>query len=1027
MKPFGGATSWTGILTRGILFLTLVVQALFGQYFGRNKVQYEAFRFHQFDTEHFRVFFYPEEKQAAFDAGRMAERWYHRYSRLFRHKFNVLKPIIFYADHADFQQTNAISGLIGEGTGGVTEALKNRVVLPFTGYYHENDHVLGHELVHAFQYDMAQAGGVQGLFALNQLPLWMIEGLAEYLSVGRNDAHTAMWMRDALLYDHLPTLEQLSRDPRFFPYRYGQAVWAYVGGRYGDSTVVQLYRAATKGGLRLAIREVLGIGMDTLSSDWKAAVHKLYTPLLEGRSQPEDVGRVLLSKKSGAGEINLAPAVSRDGRYVAFISQKDLFSFDYFMADAHTGKILRKIGDASRDPHFDELSFISTSGTWSPDARQFAFVVFSHGDNLLVITDVESGRILKKKNFKQVGAITQPAWSPDGRYIAFSGMSGGLSDLYLYDLKADSLIALTGDRYAEMEPTWSPDGQKLAFVTDRGPLTDFDLLSSGPPQIAIMDLNTRQMELLTLFPRGKHINPQFSPDGQALYFISDQDGFSDIYRYRFEDGKLERLTRLATGVSGITGLSPALSVDPSSGRLFFSVYRDGHYNIHVLEPDQLLGEPVTNVYAEPGPAALLPPYPVYVPSAVSRYLVNTRDGLPEQKTFPVEPYRASLSLDHIGQPTIGISVNRFGTSLGGGVSMFFSDMLGNRVLGVALQANGTLKDIGGQAFYLNRRHQFNWGVVGAHIPYLIIQNAISAVNVNLGGQVFPGLLIQELRQRVFLDELGLILQYPTSTTRRFELNTSFTHISYDNELESIVTVGGQIVDRQKTGLPSPPSLNLLDLSAAYVGDNAIFGFTSPIKGSRFRFEAGPTVGDLNFVTVLADYRKYWFFNPFTVAWRGLHYGRYPGDEDSGRLNPLFLGYENFIRGYSLGSFESQECTPTADGSCPEIDRLVGSKIAVTNLELRIPLFGTESFGLINFPFFPTELALFTDAGVAWTDADKPTIKFVRRSTERIPVVSSGASLRVNMFGYLVFETYLAYPYQRPDKGWHFGFQILPGW
>ena len=95
----------------------------------------------------------------------MGERWYERYARAFQHEFEARKPVVLYADHPDFQQTNTLSGFIGEGTGGVTESLKNRVIMPLTGSYFDTDHVLGHELVHAFQYNIAQTrrgGGLQG-------------------------------------------------------------------------------------------------------------------------------------------------------------------------------------------------------------------------------------------------------------------------------------------------------------------------------------------------------------------------------------------------------------------------------------------------------------------------------------------------------------------------------------------------------------------------------------------------------------------------------------------------------------------------------------------------------------------------------------------------------------------------------------------------------------------------------------------------------------------------------------------------
>ena len=68
-----------------------------------------------------------------------------------------------------------------------------------------------------------------------------------------------------------------------------------------------------------------------------------------------------------------------------------------------------------------------------------------------------------------------------------------------------------------------------------------------------------------------------------------------------------------------------------------------------------------------------------------------------------------------------------------------------------------------------------------------------------------------------------------------------------------------------------------------------------------------------------------------------------------------------------------------------------------------------------------------DAGLAWSHGDDPQLAFVRNSTGRVPVVSTGVSARVNVFGYFVGEAYFAYPFQRQEKGWHFGFQLAPGW
>src|SRR4030043_53172 len=74
------------------------------------------------------------------------------YPGVLNYELQSRQPLILYASHPHFEQTNAIPEEIGEATGGVTEALKRRVVLPLAGPLGETDHVLGHEIVHAFQF-----------------------------------------------------------------------------------------------------------------------------------------------------------------------------------------------------------------------------------------------------------------------------------------------------------------------------------------------------------------------------------------------------------------------------------------------------------------------------------------------------------------------------------------------------------------------------------------------------------------------------------------------------------------------------------------------------------------------------------------------------------------------------------------------------------------------------------------------------------------------------------------------------------
>jgi hypothetical protein len=400
-------------------------------------------------------------------------------------------------------------------------------------------------------------------------------------------------------------------------------------------------------------------------------------------------------------------------------------------------------------------------------------------------------------------------------------------------------------------------------------------------------------------------------------------------------------------------------------------------------------------------------------------------GLTASPEFNSKDYEPSLKLLNVGRTAVGVTVDRFGTGIGGGTSITFSDMLGNHYLSTAVQASGTFKDIGGQAFYQNRKRRYNWGASVGHIPYLTGRIFTSIDTVNIDGQQVLARNNTVIRQRVFSDRLNGMLEYPLSQNRRFEFSLGYNRISYDTESRSYISVGSQLVDINEDNLPSPDPLNLFKGSAAYVGDYSYFGFTSPVNGSRYRLEVEPTFGSLKYLTVMADYRKYFFFNPITLAFRGLHYGRYLEDADNQRLSPLQVGYRTLVRGYNIESFSNSEFAGSANYS--GYNRLIGSKIGVANIELRIPLFGTQQFGLIDFPIIPTELTLFGDAGVAWTNKEKPVLKFAERSNERVPVFSSGIAARINILGYAVGQFYYAYPFQRPDAGWQFGFVLSPGW
>jgi Tol biopolymer transport system component len=1012
----------------GAVLAAVPLTAAHSQYFGRNKVLWERFEFEVVDTAHFSVHSYPPGAPVAATVARLAERWYGRFASIFDYEFKERNPLIIYQDHADFQQTLTTSGLLGEGIGGFTESLQNRVVLPLTGVNASNDHVIGHELVHAFQFAMMQDTPAEtNTSSQPQLPQWATEGLAEYLSEGREDPQTAMWMRDAVLHATLPDPEKMNRIELSL-YQYGQAIWAYIGGRWGDRTAVRLYVHAAQAGADTAIREVLQIEPAELFAEVHSSLRGAYEPVLASRLDAASIATPLSIAAERGARLNIAPALSPDGTRLAFLSSREIFTTDLYLADTATGAVLTKLVSEEADPHFDYLSYIDSSVAWSSDGRRLVFTVFARGERQLVIFDVGARRVERTIPVPGIKGIRNPAWSPDGASIAFSATAGGASDLYRVALESGTVERLTADPYTSIQPAFSTDGRRIAFVTDRNPNTSLETLSFGSLQIALLDLETKRVEPLLIFPRGKHINPQFSPDGASLYFIGEPDGVPDVFRYDLESRQTTRLTAVKTGVTGITAVSPALSVAATTGQIAFSVLENGHLNIYQLDAAQALPDPPAFATA-----ARLPPESPSAFDVVQGYL---DDAAPPQTLDAARtPYEPRLGLTYVGPATVGVSVDAYGTGISGTLSAYFTDTLNTRQIASTLYGGTSdgyidFEDaLGGETVYLNQKGRFQWGILGARLPYLSGYTLLGTGSIDVDGTPVPADFVYTVTDVVTANEISAFSQYPFSLTRRVEVAGGVSHISYDRKLVRDVYPYYSVPPFSETfDLEGPPPLDLQNASLAYISDTSYYGFLSPLRGRRFRLEYEWTTGDLDFQTTLFDYRRYFFRNPLTFAFRALHIGRRGTDAESFQLTPLDIGSDNFVRGYELGSFDASECTPIPNSpSCPEYDRLFGSRIAVLNLELRIPLLGTRDFGLFRAPAFPTEGVFFVDVGAAWSESDPVVWEFERDTTERVPVVSAGFAARILLGGFLPIQLYYAVPFQRPSEDRVFGFVISTGW
>jgi Tol biopolymer transport system component len=1005
-----------------MLASSLVAPAALAQgYFGQNQVQYDRFDWQVKATEHFLVYYYPEERQAAHDAARMAERAYARLSRILDHQFREKKPIMLFASRTDFGQNN-VTGDLGEGTGGVTEALRHRMLLNFTGDYRSFEHVLTHEMVHAFQYDIFARGragaGLQNL-AQNFPPLWFAEGMAEYLSLGPSGTWTNTWMRDAALHGKLPTVKQMTDHPeRYFPYRFGHAFWTYVGEKWGDDVIGQIMNALPTVGVERAFKRELGVSLEDLGEEWKESLQTGHLPQVANLERPRRFAQPLLTKRRSGGEIFLAPALSSDGKLIAFLSngrfsRGEVF-IDLWLGDAETGRRIKRLVKSTFDPSFEELRLLYSQSAFSPDGKFLAFTAQTKGHDVLYLLDVRTRKTAKDFKLPLEG-ITSPSWSPDGKRLVFSGNRGGITDIFVVDVDGNNFRQLTDDVFGDAQPQWSPDGRTIAFATDRGSDARVELLQFPPWRIATVDVETQRVDVLPN-QRGLNTNPQWAPDGKSIAFVSDRTGIANVFLYDVEAREHYQLTNVVGAVAAITEYSPSISWARGADRLAFTYYENGEHTIwQVSNPRSLRRNP----YREPATTVVAggnvgDTSRVLVEDTIPRRvtiaaLLDSADlALPDTTKFTDTKYRIRFQPDYVARPSVGYAPDAYGRNVFGGTTIILSDMLGNHRLAISGEINGRLSEAQTYLGYTNvgRRLQSSGGFF--QFPYYFLSND------SLHNTDDPLTKVEKQEITTYIArQLFASTSYPLNRFSRFEIGGGLNNIGrrrifIQRYVFDLRAVSEFTFDSTRTDA----SLNYAEAHIAYVSDNTLFGFTGPIFGRRYRLQITPVMGGLNWVEYLADYRRYdaIFFNYLTVATRAYASVSIGPDETQFMK---YIARPDFVRGYDRNNLLFLSCPLVGASSvnCSAV-QLLGSRVAVANAELRFPLIRRVELGLLPVALPPLEGLFFYDVGMAWS-SDKAV--YLGRpagydpNKQRYPLRSYGFGLRLNFFNYAILRWDYAVP------------------
>lgn len=227
------------------------------------------------------------------------------------------------------------------------------------------------------------------------------------------------------------------------------------------------------------------------------------------------------------------------------------------------------------------------SPTWSPSARQVAYVSFESRKPAIFVQNLATRQRTKLTDF--AGLNGAPAWSPDGKRMALTLSRDGNPELYVMDLDSKHLTRLTNNPAIDTEPRWTSDGKSLIFTSDR----------SGGPQIYRINIASGETKRLT-FSGSFNARGDISPNDRYLAVVHQTGGSS--YAIGIQD-----LNNSVFSILTDTPLDESPSFAPNSRMVVYATRKgrmgvlgimslDGRFKLRLPAVEGEVREPVWSPY-----------------------------------------------------------------------------------------------------------------------------------------------------------------------------------------------------------------------------------------------------------------------------------------------------------------------------------------------------------------------------------------------------------------------------------------------
>jgi len=503
--------------------------------FGKNRVQYTDFLWTYFRFNNFDVYYYLNGKELAQHVADYAGKYIPEIESKLQTTLDRKTQFIVYNTYSDLKQSNI--GLMNHetyNTGGITHIIGTKVFLYFDGNLNHFDQQIRGGITRLLVENMIYGGSLGSQVknsTLINLPSWYLDGLVSYNS--RNwDTELDNRVKDGILSGKYKRFNHLIDDDAVLA---GHSLWRFIAEKYGEENIANIvYMTRVNRSFESGFLYVLGESFKKVVEEWYDWYKQVYTAENAAYSPYNPDIKLKLKRDMVYDNLRVSP----DGEKMVY-SMNDKGLYKVYIYDLETGKKKRIFRKGYRTDEKVDYSYPLLA--WHPSGEVVAMMLEHKGLLYLYFYNTET-KTWTNQNLFNFQKILDFSYSPDGRSFVMSAVQRGQSDIYVYNIAANTALPVTQDVYNDMNPRFLAKSNKIIFSSNRPDdtirfvkenLYSYNGLENN--DLFIYDLNSgsKVLNRVTKTRLASEIQPMpFSP-GYFTY-LSDANGIYNRYAARFD-------------------------------------------------------------------------------------------------------------------------------------------------------------------------------------------------------------------------------------------------------------------------------------------------------------------------------------------------------------------------------------------------------------------------------------------------------------------------------------------------------------